>query len=357
MVQFYTVSVRTFVIPFYFGSGSKSRSGMIIPGPDPDPPKPKTPDPTRRPGSTTLIHDLACCTWSLKSWAWASRCGCRAGDRGRAAAAGTGGTLIKRNLYQRSFSTVRYQYGQCCGSASPWCGSEFDLAAWYRSEFDLAPWCGFGSTFRLDEELGPDQDPSFKKGSNPWKSAKIGSHHMPGILAWHLQIDADPDPVPDPAYKFLCGSGCGSGFYWCGCGSGCRSRLPKWCGSLRIRIHNTEYGSTTYSAAKTDTCVVITITSRPKFCGNFFLFRRHSSVSVDRALTSSLNQPQPRTTHFVHYRYWTEMSSNLTWGILVFCIDWNESLHDGLKHCMKTSIVRNSAVNQMNRVPYTSTVI
>jgi hypothetical protein len=50
-----------------------------------------------------------------------------------------------------------------------------------------------------DADLDPDPDPRFqKKGSNPCKSAKIGSY--PYILASHLQIDADPDP--DPAYKF-----------------------------------------------------------------------------------------------------------------------------------------------------------
>ncbi len=30
-------------------------------------------------------------------------------------------------------------------------------------------------------------------------------------------------------------------FIWCGSGSRCRSRLPKWCESLRIRIHNTAH--------------------------------------------------------------------------------------------------------------------
>ncbi len=29
-------------------------------------------------------------------------------------------------------------------------------------------------------------------------------------------------------------------FIWCGCGYGSGSRLPKWCGSLRIRINNIE---------------------------------------------------------------------------------------------------------------------
>ncbi len=67
-----------------------------------------------------------------------------------------------------------------------------------------------------------------------------------------INFDADPD------------------FYWRGYGSGCRSRLPKWCRSLRILYS---------SQKKTDTCVVITITSRTKFCGNFFLFCRRSSVS------------------------------------------------------------------------------
>ncbi len=36
------------------------------------------------------------------------------------------------------------------------------------------------------------------KGSNPWKSAQIGSYSI--NLACHLQIDADQ--VPDPAYHF-----------------------------------------------------------------------------------------------------------------------------------------------------------
>ncbi len=36
-VQFCTVSVRTFVLLFYFGPGSKSASGMINPDQDPNP--------------------------------------------------------------------------------------------------------------------------------------------------------------------------------------------------------------------------------------------------------------------------------------------------------------------------------
>ncbi len=78
------------------------------------------------------------------------------------------------------------------------------------------------------------QIPSFqKKAQTLKKSAQIGSYSIRSGYSLSL----------------WCGSRCGSGswiylmririFIWCGFGSGCGSRWPKWCGSIRIRIHNT----------------------------------------------------------------------------------------------------------------------
>ncbi len=71
-----------------------------------------------------------------------------------------------------------------------------------RYGFDLSSWCGSGSYLQ-------------KKAQTLEKVLK--EDHFPYILAWHLQI--------------LMGIRI---FIWCGCGSGCGSRLPKWCGKLRI---------------------------------------------------------------------------------------------------------------------------
>ncbi len=101
---------------------------------------------------------------------------------------------------------------------------EADPAANPDSTF--SPWCGPGSGSRIQILA------SKKKGSNPLKSAKIGSYSVHFSLTsanWCggiqlINIYADPDADPDPDC------------IWCG------SRLPKWCRSLRIRmrIHNTD---------------------------------------------------------------------------------------------------------------------
>ncbi len=70
-----------------------------------------------------------------------------------------------------------------------WCGSGC------RFGFDFSPWCGSGSRSR-------SQLPN--KGSDPWKSAKIGSYSIHSGL---------------------------SSANWCGSGSGSGSSLSLWCGS------------------------------------------------------------------------------------------------------------------------------
>ncbi len=92
-------------------------------------------------------------------------------------------------------------YNHCCGSASRWCGSGcgsvFWFIIWWESVSDISPWCG----------VDPDPDPSFKKGSNPRNSAKIGSYSI--YIFWLdicklmririrfrnqlINFDADPD--------------------------------------------------------------------------------------------------------------------------------------------------------------------
>jgi hypothetical protein len=61
------------------------------------------------------------------------------------------------------------------------------------------------SDFLFDADQDADPDPT--KAQLLEKVLKQA--HITCILAWHLQIDADPDPVPDAAYKFWCGSGSG----------------------------------------------------------------------------------------------------------------------------------------------------
>ncbi len=87
----------------------------------------------------------------------------------------------KRTRYSLSPSCVglgQCSGSQCCGSASRWCGSGFDLITlmWIRI-------------------LVPD------KGTNPWKSAQIGSYSIDFGL---------------------------SSANWCGSGSGSRSSLSLW---------------------------------------------------------------------------------------------------------------------------------
>ncbi len=120
------------------------------------------------------------------------------------------------------------------------------ISLWCGSGFDLSPWCGPDDSdfllmrirIRLFTQMRIRirvQIIASKKCSNPWKSAKIGSFHTFWLDICKLMririrfrmklINLDADPH----------------FFWRGCGSECGSRLPKWCGSLRIqiRIHNT----------------------------------------------------------------------------------------------------------------------
>ncbi len=74
---------------------------------------------------------------------------------------------------------IRYRYlpyfrisqkrWSCCGSALLWCGSGCGSWLWFLL-FDADP----EPTFHPDAD--PDPDPSLRKGSNPWRSAKIGSY-------------------------------------------------------------------------------------------------------------------------------------------------------------------------------------
>jgi hypothetical protein len=73
----------------------------------------------------------------------------------------------------------------------------------------FSPWCG----------CGPDP----KKGSNPWKCAKIGSYSI---------HDAYPDPVPNPADYF--DADADPDFYL----MRMRIQVTKM---MRIRIHNTTF--------------------------------------------------------------------------------------------------------------------
>ncbi len=57
---------------------------------------------------------------------------------------------------------------QCCGSASPWCGSGFDLSSWCGScgsrcgsWFWMFIWCGSGFLFDADLDADTDLDPVF----------------------------------------------------------------------------------------------------------------------------------------------------------------------------------------------------
>ncbi len=110
-----------------------------------------------------------------------------------------------------SYSTIASSLqNQCCGSAERWCGSRFDLLPWCRSGrgcgsgfrfFLCGSGCRSGSDFSPWADSDPDPDPRVKKFQTLEKVLKQA--HIPYILAWHLQIDADPDP----AYKFWCESG------------------------------------------------------------------------------------------------------------------------------------------------------
>jgi hypothetical protein len=47
----------------------------------------------------------------------------------------------------------------------------------------------------------PDLDPSFQIKAQTLEKV-LTLAHIPYVLAFHLQIDADPDPVLDLAYQF-----------------------------------------------------------------------------------------------------------------------------------------------------------
>ncbi len=88
--------------------------------------------------------------------------------------------------------------------------------------------CGSGSDFHPD----PDPDPSFQIKAQTIKkcSNRLISHTFWLFICKLMRI----------RIFIWCKSGCGSRIQiliciLCGCGSG----FPKWCGSMRIRIHNT----------------------------------------------------------------------------------------------------------------------
>jgi hypothetical protein len=77
-----------------------------------------------------------------------------------------------------------------------------------------------------------DPDPSFKiKAQTLKKNAKIGSYSIRYILAYLLQVDADPFPVPDtdPVYHFDADPD--SDFYLMRMRIRMRIQVTKWCGS------------------------------------------------------------------------------------------------------------------------------
>ncbi len=94
------------------------------------------------------------------------------------------------------------------------------IRMWIRIRLFL-PWCGFGSGSR--SKLS-------SKGSNPWKSAKIGSY--PYIFFWLVICQLVRIPIQLINLMLIRIRI----FIWGRCGS----RLPKWCGSMRIWIHNTD---------------------------------------------------------------------------------------------------------------------
>ena len=95
--------------------------------------------------------------------------------------AATSSGMVKGSFFSGSchpppvFVNPGHNWG--CGSASRWCGSGFNLSPCFADPdsdflFDADP----DPTFHPDTD--PDPDPSLKKGSNPWKSAKIGSYSI-----------------------------------------------------------------------------------------------------------------------------------------------------------------------------------
>ncbi len=121
-------------------------------------------------------------------------------------------------------STVQY-LTQCCGSASPSCGSGFDLSAWCGSG------CGSGFWFKFNADADPNPDPSFQiKAQTPWKRAHIGSYS----IIFGLSSANWCGSGSGSSLSLLCGSGCWSGS--CFLFDAMRIQISKM---IRIRIHNT----------------------------------------------------------------------------------------------------------------------
>ncbi len=113
---------------------------------------------------------------------------------------------------------MRYGTSQCCGSASLWCESGFDLSP-DADPVLIVIWCGSVCGFLFDADADPDPtfhpdadphpytNPSFQiKAQTPGKSAQIGSYSI------HFGLSS----------ANWCGSGCESGsslLLWCGSGS------------------------------------------------------------------------------------------------------------------------------------------
>ncbi len=148
---------------------------------------------------------------------------------------------------------TEYQYvtlpnGQCCGSASLWCGSGSE------SGFDVPvpPWCESGFFFLSDADANPYPDPTFHPDGvtnvDPYRS---------------FQIKAPTQPLKKCSNRLifhtfwlvickLCGSSSGSSLsLWCGSGSWflfdadpdfyvVRMRIQV---IKMMRIHNTAHGT------------------------------------------------------------------------------------------------------------------
>ncbi len=114
------------------------------------------------------------------------------------------------------------------------------IRIWFLFDADADP--NLDPTFHPDTD--PEPEPSFQiKAQTLWKSAQIGSYSIYfGLLSanwcWFASgssyITLMRTRMMIQIWIFI----------WCGCGSGCGCRLPKWCGSMRIRmrnpIHNTD---------------------------------------------------------------------------------------------------------------------
>ncbi len=74
-------------------------------------------------------------------------------------------------------------------SASRWCGSTYYPDADPDFDFYL-----MRIRIRIFTDADPDPDPSLKKKAQTLEKL-LKQYHIPYILAWHQQIDADPDPA------------------------------------------------------------------------------------------------------------------------------------------------------------------